>query len=192
MVVGNRGLGAFRRRLPGSVSAAVIENARCPVGIVRSAPVTDAGSMGEPVLVGVGGTRRCRPAVLLAFEEASRREVELIALHAWSDTRGSLDPFAPDCTRILPTQGEADVRCFDRWRRGRDGRRQRRFIGAPSGPARRSWRRCRHLRLPGRWTQPSRTWPEDPAFGDLRPSPAPLGSRDAESESTKPTAPAES
>lgn len=45
------------------------------------------------------------------------------------------------------------------------------------------WRRCRHLRLPGRWTQPSRTWPEDPAFGDLRPSPAPLGSRDAESES---------
>ncbi|MGV9539768.1 universal stress protein [Nocardia beijingensis] len=63
MVVGNRGLGAFRRRLPGSVSAAVIENARCPVGIVRSAPVTDAGWMGEPVLVGVGGTRRCLPAV---------------------------------------------------------------------------------------------------------------------------------
>ncbi|MGW4331157.1 universal stress protein [Nocardia sp. NPDC004573] len=89
VVVGNRGLGAFRRRLPGSVSAAVIKHAQCPVGIVRSAPATDAESVSEPVLVGVDGTRHCLPAVLLAFEEASRREVELIALHAWSDTRGA-------------------------------------------------------------------------------------------------------
>lgn len=54
--------------------------------------------MGEPALVGVGGTRRCLPAVLLAFEEASRREVELIALHAWSDTRGA--NLVPSCDAV--------------------------------------------------------------------------------------------
>ncbi|WP_063053544.1 universal stress protein [Nocardia arthritidis] len=89
VVFGHRGLGAFTRRLPGSVSTAVIKNAHCPVAVVRSAPATDAESAGMPVLVGVKGTRDCGSAVRLAFDEASRREVELIALHAWSDTRGT-------------------------------------------------------------------------------------------------------
>ncbi|MBF6468241.1 universal stress protein [Nocardia beijingensis] len=89
VVVGHRGLGAFSRRLPGSVSTAVIKNAHCPTAVVRSAPATDAESASKPVLVGVDGTRNCGSAVRLAFEEASRREVELIALHAWSDTRGT-------------------------------------------------------------------------------------------------------
>ncbi|MGK8524967.1 universal stress protein [Nocardia asteroides] len=94
VVVGSRGLGAFGCGLLGSVSTAVTRHARCPVGIIRSAPATDAVSAGKPVLVGVDGTPNCIPAIRLAFEEASRREVELVALHAWSDTRG---------TNLIPT-----------------------------------------------------------------------------------------
>ncbi|BDT91560.1 universal stress protein [Nocardia sputorum] len=94
VVVGSRGLRAFGRGLLGSVSAAVTRRARCPVAIIRSAPATDAASAGKPVLVGVDGTPNCVPAIRLAFEEASRREVALIALHAWSDTRG---------TNLIPT-----------------------------------------------------------------------------------------
>nr|WP_280477750.1 universal stress protein [Nocardia asiatica] len=89
VVVGSRGLGTFGRGLLGSVSTAMTRHARCPVAIIRSAPATDAVSAGKPVLVGVDGTPNCIPAIRLAFEEASRREVELIALHAWSDTRAA-------------------------------------------------------------------------------------------------------
>ncbi|MGY1874993.1 universal stress protein [Nocardia gipuzkoensis] len=94
VVVGSRRLRAFGGGLLGSVSTAVTRHARCPVAIIRSAPPTDAASVGKPVLVGVDGTPNCIPAIRLGFEEASRREVELIALHAWSDTRG---------TNLVPT-----------------------------------------------------------------------------------------
>lgn len=38
-----------------------------------------------PVVVGIDGSPASEAATALAFEEASRRGVELIALHAWSD-----------------------------------------------------------------------------------------------------------
>ncbi|MBV9319170.1 MAG: universal stress protein, partial [Mycobacterium sp.] len=38
-----------------------------------------------PVLVGIDGSPASEAATALAFDEASRRGVELIALHAWSD-----------------------------------------------------------------------------------------------------------
>ncbi|MGV9611691.1 universal stress protein [Nocardia xishanensis] len=88
LVVGSRGLGAFRRELLGSVSTAVTRHAHCPVAIVRSTSATDAFSSGKPVLVGVDGTANSVPAIEFAFDEAARREVGLIALHAWSDSSG--------------------------------------------------------------------------------------------------------
>ncbi|MBF6193900.1 MULTISPECIES: universal stress protein [Nocardia] len=88
LVVGSRGLGAFRRELLGSVSTAMTRHAHCPVAVVRSTSATDAFSSGKPVLVGVDGTTNSVPAVELAFDEASRRKVGLIALHAWSDSSG--------------------------------------------------------------------------------------------------------
>ncbi|WP_063049863.1 universal stress protein [Nocardia arthritidis] len=88
LVVGSRGLGAFRRELLGSVSTAMTRHAHCPVAVVRSTSATDAFSSGKPVLVGVDGTDNSVPAIELAFEEASRREVGVIALHAWSDASG--------------------------------------------------------------------------------------------------------
>lgn len=38
-----------------------------------------------PVLLGIDGSPASEAAVAVAFDEASRRGVELIALHAWSD-----------------------------------------------------------------------------------------------------------
>ena len=39
-----------------------------------------------PVLVGIDGSPVSELATAIAFDEASRRHVELIALHAWIDT----------------------------------------------------------------------------------------------------------
>jgi nucleotide-binding universal stress UspA family protein len=88
LVVGSRGLGAFQRGLLGSVSTATTHHAHCPVAVIHGISAIDAVSAGQPVLVGVDGTANSVPAVELAFEEASRRKVDLVALHAWSDTSG--------------------------------------------------------------------------------------------------------
>ncbi|MGO4616979.1 universal stress protein [Nocardia sp. 2YAB30] len=88
LVVGSRGLGAFQRGLLGSVSTATTHHAHCPVAVIHGIATIDAVSATRPVLVGVDGTSNSVPAIELAFEEASRRKVGLVALHAWSDTSG--------------------------------------------------------------------------------------------------------
>ena len=88
LVVGSRGVGAFQRGLLGSVSTAVTHHAHCPVAVIHGMSAIDAVSAMQPVLVGVEGSANSVPAVEIAFEEASRRKVDLIALHAWSDTSG--------------------------------------------------------------------------------------------------------
>ncbi|WP_245663976.1 universal stress protein [Nocardia arthritidis] len=89
LVVGSRGRGAFQRGLLGSVSIATTHHAHCPVAVIHGISAIDAVSARQPVLVGVDGTGNSVPAVELAFEEASRRKVDLVALHAWSDTSGT-------------------------------------------------------------------------------------------------------
>ncbi|WP_280234893.1 universal stress protein [Nocardia cyriacigeorgica] len=88
LVVGSRGLGAYRRSLLGSVSTAVTRHANCPVAVIRDVSATDVVSAAKPVLVGVDGTRNSEPAIELAFDEASRRKVGLTALHSWTDVTG--------------------------------------------------------------------------------------------------------
>ncbi|WP_395312172.1 universal stress protein [Mycobacterium sp. AMU20-3851] len=81
VVVGSRGNGAFTRGLLGSVSTGLIHRAHCPVAVIHDdepAPATDA-----PVLLGFDGSPASRSAIALAFGEASRRKVGLIAMHAW-------------------------------------------------------------------------------------------------------------
>lgn len=84
IVVGSRGIGAFGRTLMGSVSSGLVRHAHCPVVVIHDAlrPWTAQTS---PVLVGVDGSRTSELATALAFDEASRRGVELVAVHAWSD-----------------------------------------------------------------------------------------------------------
>jgi nucleotide-binding universal stress UspA family protein len=83
IVVGSRGHGAFRRGLLGSVSTALVHHAHCPVAVIHDAPLPHRDA---PVVLGVDGSPVSDRATGIAFEEAARRGVELIAVHAWSDT----------------------------------------------------------------------------------------------------------
>ncbi|ETW24336.1 universal stress protein [Mycobacterium gastri] len=85
VVTGCLGSRRWPGRLLGSVSSAVLRYAHCPVVIVHdddpSVPQRDQA----PVLVGIDGSAASELATAFAFDEAARRRVGLVALHAWSD-----------------------------------------------------------------------------------------------------------
>ena len=85
VVLGSRGLGEFTGGLLGSVSTAVGTHASCPVAIIRGLAAQGESELEGPVLVGVDGSPHSEPAIGVAFEEASLRGAELVAVHAWSD-----------------------------------------------------------------------------------------------------------
>jgi nucleotide-binding universal stress UspA family protein len=82
VVVGTSGRGLLARGVLGSVSATVVRHATCPVAVIRDEELPDQNA---PVLVGIDGSPTSEHATELAFDEASRRGVDLMALHAWSD-----------------------------------------------------------------------------------------------------------
>jgi len=85
IVMGSRGLGGLSGMVMGSVSAAVVSHASCPVVVVREDNhVTEETKYG-PVVVGVDGSGVSQKAIENAFKEASARGAELIAVHTWMD-----------------------------------------------------------------------------------------------------------
>lgn len=85
IVVGSNGHGALSRVVLGSVSAGVVRSAKCPVAVVRGEEPQMSPSPQAPVLVGIDCSPASQLAAAVAFDEASRRGVDLTALHAWSD-----------------------------------------------------------------------------------------------------------
>jgi nucleotide-binding universal stress UspA family protein len=87
IVAGSQGLGAMGRLLLGSVSTGLVHYAHCPVAVIHSGKTgaTEAVDPNAPVLLGIDGSPASEAATALAFDEASRRGVELRALHVWSD-----------------------------------------------------------------------------------------------------------
>ena len=83
LVVGNSGRGVLARGVLGSISSTVVRHAHCPVAVIRDEDLPDPQH--APVLVGLDGSPASELATAIAFEQASFRGVDLIALHAWSD-----------------------------------------------------------------------------------------------------------
>ncbi len=86
IVVGSRGRGAFARGLLGSISTGLVHHAKCPVAIIHDEDPLMPHPSEAPVVVGVDGSPASDTAVAIAFEQASFRGVDLVAVHAWSDS----------------------------------------------------------------------------------------------------------
>ena len=85
VVVGCHGRAGRHRRLLGSVSTGLIHHAHCPVAVIHDETPSLPQWAQRPVLVGIDGSRASELATEIAFDEASWRGVDLVALHVWSD-----------------------------------------------------------------------------------------------------------
>jgi nucleotide-binding universal stress UspA family protein len=85
MVVVGSSRRAFGRGMLGPVIAGLLHHANCAVTIVPD-PESAQNEIGDaPVLVGIDGSTASEGAAAVAFDQASRRGVPLLALLAWSD-----------------------------------------------------------------------------------------------------------
>jgi nucleotide-binding universal stress UspA family protein len=90
VVVGYRGRGGVLvRTFLGSVSSGLVYHAHCPIAVIHNDEPLVSNVARAPVLLGVDGSPASEAATAIAFDEASRRHVGLVALHAWSDLRVS-------------------------------------------------------------------------------------------------------
>lgn len=87
VVVGCHGRGRLRRMV-GSVSSGLTHHAHCPVAVIHDDEPLMPEAAFAPVVVGIDGSPASESATAIAFDEASRRGVDLVAVHACSDWTG--------------------------------------------------------------------------------------------------------
>lgn len=86
IVVGSHGRGGLARALVGSVSSSLVRHAHCPVAVIRDEEIPAQTPAHAPVVVGIDGSPASEKATAIAFDEASWRKVDLVAVHAVSDS----------------------------------------------------------------------------------------------------------
>ena len=96
LVLGSRGRGGFRGLLAGSTAVALVAHGRCPVAVIRGSGPDGVPPTDGPVVVGVDGSPTSEAAVAVAFDEASWRGAELVAVHSWLDYAADADLPRPD------------------------------------------------------------------------------------------------
>ena len=106
IVVGCRGLGGVQGLLLGSVSSGLVHHAHCPVAVIHDEdPLMDHPATG-PVAVGIDGSPASELATAIAFDEASRRGVDLVAIHTWMN---SADFYVDVARDDLATQADEEL-----------------------------------------------------------------------------------
>lgn len=127
LVVGRRGRSSLSGVLLGSVSTAMIHRASCPVAVIHDESPAEAASMEAPVVVGIDGSSASELATAIAFDEASWRGVEVVALHASCDS----DPFGIhelEWGIVEPKAHEALAECLAGWQERYPDVRVRRVV----------------------------------------------------------------
>lgn len=113
VVVGCRGRGALARTLLGSVSMGLVHHAHCPVAVIHDEIPFSENRNRAPVLLGFDGSTASESATELAFDEASRRRVELVVLHAWWGS-GEFD-LPLDWDAVRPVVEKTLAEQLERW-----------------------------------------------------------------------------
>jgi nucleotide-binding universal stress UspA family protein len=85
VVLGSYGAGAFAGMLAGTTSRAVVEQAACPVAVVRGSAPRIAPPRSGPVVVGVDGSAAGAAALGFGADLATSLGCRLLAVHCWSD-----------------------------------------------------------------------------------------------------------
>ncbi|KXP00663.1 universal stress protein [Tsukamurella pseudospumae] len=83
-VVGASGSGGVSSLLLGSVAMALVTDGHSPVAVIRGSENDGIVPTSGPVLLGVDAGRTSESAIAWAFDEASHRNTDLVALHAWT------------------------------------------------------------------------------------------------------------
>jgi nucleotide-binding universal stress UspA family protein len=106
VVLGCRRGGGVQGLLLGSVSSGLAHHSHCPVAIIHDEDRRMDQPAKAPVAVGIDGSPASELATAIAFDEASRRGVELVAIHTWMNSAD----FYTDVSRDdVATQAEEEL-----------------------------------------------------------------------------------
>jgi len=96
----------------GSVAVGLAAHGHCPTVVLRGGTLPTSG----PVVVGVDGSPASELAVALAFEEASARRAELVAVHAWIEYgSGSIAQYVADWSFVEGHEREVLAERLSGW-----------------------------------------------------------------------------